>query len=231
MRRFILVSLVLALTALPVAQAADSKPTDKAASDKSTGKAGKELSVDELRKLQSSMKQSEFLAVDFVQTTYTAMRGKSFKREGKAKFAKPNKFAWMLETPTKQYRIYNGKDFYDYSPETNSAVRFAASGPRAEELKQVVDLVMNFDSLLKRYDLVKATDEGQFVRIELKPKDAGEIIGAELHYDKDESFISFLRLNMRNKNHLIHEFSSPKRNAVPADFFELPKGVKVSEGG
>ena len=88
-----------------------------------------------------------------------------------------------------------------------------------------------FDSLLKRYDLVKATDEGQFVRIELKPKDeSGEIVGAELHYDKDQAFISYLRLNMKNKNHLTHEFSAPKRDAIAADFFDLPKGVKVSEG-
>ena len=73
----------------------------------------KSLTVDELRKMQSKMKAYDSLSVDFVQTRYTDLRQKSTHREGRALFAKPNFFRWMLETPKREYKIFDGKSFYD----------------------------------------------------------------------------------------------------------------------
>ena len=87
----------------------------------------KDLNVEELRAFQAKMKSSDALTVDFVQTKYSGLRGKSTRREGKALFVKPNLFKWMLQTPSKEFKIYDGKSFYDFSPDTATAKRRAAS--------------------------------------------------------------------------------------------------------
>ncbi len=189
---------------------------------------GKDLSPADLKQLQSKMKSSDSLTVDFVQTSYTATRDRSRKRQGQAVFRKPDKFKWMLETPVKEYKIYDGKNFYDYSPDSKSAVRYAPSGAHAQELKQIVDLVLNVDSLLERYELTKASDDGGIILIELTPKSASDITSVALHMSAKDGFISHLKLFMRNKNTLTHEFKNPRPQDVPPSAFALPADVKVT---
>lgn len=188
----------------------------------------KELSLDELRAIQASMKATNHLTVDFTQTNYKALRQRSHTREGKAQFSQPDKFKWMLGKPTIEYKIYDGKDFYDYNPSTNSALRYSPTGPRAYELRQIVDLVMNFDSLLKRYELVSAHKEGDLVKIKLTPKASGEITAIDLHLSVSQSYIPYLKMTMRGGNSLTHEFKNPNRQEIPAATYALPKGVKIS---
>ena len=189
----------------------------------------KDLSVEELRAAQSKMKSSDALTVDFVQTKYSGLRGKSTRREGKALFVKPNLFKWMLQTPSKEFKIYDGKSFYDFSPDTATAKRYAPNGAQAQELRQVIDLVLNVDTLLKRYDLVKAEEVGDLIKIRLSPKSPGDLVGIELHFAKKEEFISYLKMDLNNKNSLIHEFKNPSRAAIPESAFGLPAGVKITD--
>lgn len=189
----------------------------------------KEITVDELRTIQGKLKAMDNLSVDFVQSSFKTMRKKTTKREGKAVFAKTGKFKWMLETPTKEYKIYDGKDFYDYDPASKTAAKYSPTGPRSYELRQIVDLVLNFDTLLKRYDLKKAEQEGDLVKIVIAPKTDTEIATVDLHLDAKEGFITFLKLNMKGGNNLAHDFKAPSTKELPADTFVLPKGVKVTE--
>ena len=168
----------------------------------------KDLNVEELRAFQAKMKSSDALTVDFVQTKYSGLRGKSTRREGKALFVKPNLFKWMLQTPSKEFKIYDGKSFYDFSPDTATAKRYAPNGAQAQELRQVIDLVLNVDTLLKRYDLVKAEEVGDLIKIRLSPKAPGDLVGIELHFAQKEEFISYLKMDLNNKNSLIHEFKN-----------------------
>ena len=189
----------------------------------------KELSLDEVRAIQSKMKATESLQVDFTQTSYVKLRDKSVKREGKAAFAKPDKFRWTLEAPTTQSKIFDGKDFLDYDKGSNSALRYSPTGPQAYDLRQIVDVVLNFDSLLKRYDLVKAEQDGDMVKIDLKPKTDQAVASVAIHVSTKDSFISFLKLTMKGGNSIAQEFRNPKRGAVPGDTFVLPKTVKISD--
>jgi outer membrane lipoprotein-sorting protein len=189
----------------------------------------KEISLEELRVIQGKMKSFDNLSVDFVQTSYTALRKKERTRLGKALFAKPGKFKWMLETPIQEYKIYDGKDFFDYSPESKSAVRYSPTGPKAYELHQIVDLVLNFESLLKRYDLVKAEQEGDLVKVELHPKTDSDVTSVELHMATKQNFISFLKMTLKNKNYLAHDFKNPNQKPIPAEAFQLPKTVNVTD--
>lgn len=209
-------------TAAPKAQKTE------AASSKAKTSAPIQLNIDQVRALQSNIKETEHLSVDFVQTRFTALRGKTIKRDGKAQFSRPNLFRWRLENPTKEL-IFDGKAFFEFDPTTQSAAKYAASGANARELSQIVDLVLNFDSLLKRYDLVSAEDLGTQVKILLKPKNEQEIKAVELHYNKTSDFVSYVALELANGNKLTHEFASPQRKAISSKTYTLPEGVKVTD--
>lgn len=190
----------------------------------------KTLTAPELRELQGKMQQSDALTLDFTQSSYTALRGKTRQRRGQAQLSKTGKFKWMLETPVKEYKIYDGSNFYDYSPDTHSAVRYAKAGEHATELKQIVDLVLNFDSLLEKYDLVKAETFDESVHVQLRPKNpATDLVQVELILDLKKSYISSLKFDLKNKNTLTHEFSRPVREALPPSAFVLPDGVKITD--
>lgn len=189
----------------------------------------KELTTDDVRALQSSIKASESLSVDFTQTTTKALRGTKVVRKGKAAFARPNKFKWMLEAPANEQKIYDGKFFYDYTPATKSAAKLSPTGPQAHELNGIVDLILNFDTLLKRYDMVKAEENGDEVRIELKPKTGNEVTAVELKLTKKDPYITFLKMDLKGGNTQTHQFTNPSRAALPADTFKLPEGVKVTD--
>lgn len=189
----------------------------------------KDLTVDELRAIQSKIKSSDSLTVDFVQTKISHLRGKKTMREGKAQFVKPSSFKWMLETPNKEYKIFDGKNLYDYDPEAQTAARFSPTGPKQHELQQIVDLVINFDTLLKRYDLVKASEDGDLVSIELKPKTPVDIVSIDLKLSQKNAYITYMKFELSNQNQLIHEFKNPNSQAIPPAAFELPKGVKVTD--
>lgn len=190
---------------------------------------GKDLTVEELRVIQSKIKGSDSLTVDFVQTKVSGMRGKKTTREGKAQFVKPSNFRWMLETPTREYKIFDGKNLYDFDPVANTAARYSPTGPKQHELKQIVDLVLNFDTLLKRYDLVKASEEGDLVAIELKPKTPGDITGIDLKLSQKDALITYMKFTLSNGTQLIHDFKNANTKAIPAEVFELPKSVKVTD--
>jgi chaperone LolA len=189
----------------------------------------KDLTEAELREIQSKIKSSDSLTVDFAQTKISGLRGKKTTRHGRAQFVKPTLFRWMLETPTKEYKIYDGKDLYDFDPVHNTAAKYSPTGPKAYELKQIVDLVLNFDSLLKRYDLVKASEDGDLVSIELKPKTSGDITAIDLKVSQKDAFITYLKLALSNKTQLVHEFKNPSHQVISDEAFRLPKGVKVTD--
>ena len=191
--------------------------------------AAKEMSLDDLRAVQAKVKSADSLTIDFVQTKAGGLRGKKTVREGRAMFAKPNLFKWMLETPSKDYWIFNGKELYNYLPDSNSAARFSPTGPKTHELSQIVDLVLNFDTLLKRYDLVKAESDGDLVKIDLKPKIESDIVGVELHLSQKDSVLTMMKLVMKSDVTLTHEFKNPVRKAIPEDSFELAKTVKIRD--
>lgn len=190
---------------------------------------GKELTTDDVRAIQSSIKASDALSVDFTQTTFKAIRGNKVVRHGKAIFSRPNKFKWMLAAPANEQKIYDGKFFYDYNPTTKSAARLSPTGPQAHELNNIVDLVLNFDTLLKRYDMVKAEENGDEVRIELTPKSTSDVTKVELKLSKKEALMTYLKMDLKGGNSQTHEFTNPDRAALAGDAFKLPEGVKVTD--
>lgn len=191
-----------------------------------------ELTLAELRTIQEQMKSYDVLTVDFTQKTETPLskvRGKAPRREGHAVLTKPDRFKWMLETPTKDYKLYDGTYFYELDPDSNTAKRYSLTGPQSYEIRQVVDMVMNFDTLLRRYDLKKAERDGDVVNVYLTPKSVQEITEIQLHVSVKDSFVSYLKWETKAKTTMTLEFRNPVRKHVPDSFYVLPAGVKVTD--
>lgn len=189
---------------------------------------GKDLSLEELKKAQDKVKAFENLTVDFEQSRVD-IRKKTQKSVGKAMFSKPDKFRWQLVKPHADEWIYDGKQLLNYKPEEKEATRYAATGNNAKGINQIVDVVMNMDALLKRYDVIKSTQEGSVVAVELKPKSEGDIKGMNLRLDVKAGYVSFLKLFYRDGNDSELTFNNPKKQPIPASTFVLPKGVKITD--
>jgi outer membrane lipoprotein-sorting protein len=188
----------------------------------------KTLTETDLREFQKKMKTGNSLSVDFVQKHRSALRDRVAVREGHAEFSAPSRFRWILKKPEEE-KIFDGKHFYDYDPSSKSASRYQPNGPKAYALRQVVDLVLNFDSLLKRYELVSAAQDGDSVKVELKPKEASDVASVELHLSEKSLSITFLKLNLKGGDYLAHDFTNPDRKPLGDERFALPAGVKVTD--
>jgi outer membrane lipoprotein-sorting protein len=188
------------------------------------------LSMDELRKIQQKLQQSNALTVDFMQTSLKAFRGSKVQRQGKGIFVKPNMFKWMLETPVQEYKIFDGKSFYDYIPNAKRAVQHAPTSKQSDDLRQIVDVVMNIELLFKKYELISAKKLAATVHLRLKPKAKDNIKEISLILDESQSIVSSLVFEMQNGDKLMHDFSKPNRSPVSMDVFKLPADVKVSKG-
>lgn len=195
-----------------------------------TGQAA-ELTLEQLRAKQSKLKSFESMTIDFVQTKIKPnQKNRKLTRKGQAVFKKPERFVWKLETPTKEYNLYDGKAFYTYHPDEKTAVKYSFTGPETYQLTQVVDLVLNFEALLKRYDLGKAEQVGDDIKVHLIPKTVGDVASIDLGFSEKNAHITFLKMTMANKLVLSHDFSNPVFTNVPDTAFDIPAGVKVSQG-
>lgn len=187
------------------------------------------LVIEDLQRIQKSIQLSKFLKLDFEQISISGLRGHKTSRQGKAYFLSPDKFSWMLETPVKEYKIFDGSSFYDYSPDQAKAIRHAPQGKQVEQLLQIVDVVMKFDSLLKNYDLISAYRD-RLVYITLKPKKNSDIKEISLTLDEKTSTVTNVTMEMANKNRLIHEFKNPSKTPFSLNIFTIPPNVKISAG-
>lgn len=185
------------------------------------------LSTGELRDLQQKMKSATQLSVEFSQIKTTSIRPDvPSKSSGKAVFAKPNKFRWEIGKTT---LVFDGSDLYSLNSVDKSASKFGAASDRFQEIQEVIDLVLDFDSLLKKYDLVDSSKVGEVVKLQLKPKKPGAIKEVEVLVDASSATFQAVTMVFGNKNKSAFVFSNVDRSVVPASVFVVPKDFKVSD--
>lgn len=188
------------------------------------------LSTEELRELQLKMKNATQLTVDFTQTTTVAIRpGRQAQSSGKAFFSKPTKFRWELAKPA-PLLLFDGLALYDVNETTKIATKYPASGKKTLDIQEVIDLVLDFDSLLKRYKIMETFKEGRTIRMKLQPKAPGALLGIEVTVEAASASIAKIVLTFANKNVNSLEFSNSDRRTLPKSTFEVPKGYKIIEG-
>ena len=187
-----------------------------------------ELSEKEVRTLQEKIKSFEHLNVVFTQKTYRSLRKKTSLSTGRAFFSKPNHFRWVLETPSQSQWIYDGKTLNYFLPEKKQATTYPSQVSRGKELRNIVDMVLNFDELLKRFKITKATQTDHLIDITLSPLSPTDIKSADLRLDTKNGFMESIKLNLGSGNHTTIEFSSPNKSPIPGSTYQVPKGTKIT---
>jgi hypothetical protein len=97
-----------------------------------------------------------------------------------------------------------------------------------DEVKGIVDIVLDFDTLLKRYKMVKADQDGDIVTVMLEPKSTTALKTVEVRFSVKEAYITFLKMSF-GANWQSHDFTNPSRAALPPGTFALPKDLKVQK--
>jgi outer membrane lipoprotein-sorting protein len=189
----------------------------------------KNLSIKDLKEIQSKLKKDQFMTVDFEQDVYQSLRNKHKISVGIAHFRKPQNFRWILLKPIKTEWIFDGSSLYSYNPLSRSANKFGGGAKAGLEIKRVVDMVMSFDTLLEGYNLKNAEQTGHLVLIEMTPKKSRDILSANLTLDLKKNYISQVKLFFRGKNHTTFNFKDPRPSNLGTSIFTLPKGTKVKE--
>lgn len=200
----------------------------KAAQSQSVDEA---LSTEELREVQSKLSSRQDLGVDFVQIRTSALRpNKPSKSSGKALFAKPARFRWEIEKPQADVLIYDGKSLFSYKPGEKTATKFVTQGDRAAEIKEVISFVMDFDSLLKRYHIVKATHHGKEIYLTLNPKQEGALSVIDITIDGKSFYVGSLKMTFSNKNTSEFKFLNPIPATIAPASFSVPAEMKIVDG-
>lgn len=188
------------------------------------------FSTEELRALQTIMGKQQYLKVDFVQTRQNTLRSKPQMSNGVAYFSKPGKFRWETIKPKSETKIFNGKKLFSLN-DAEKIATFFEQGDQVEDLKEIVDVVLDFDALLKRYDIVQATREKKEVVIELRPKAKGALSNITLRILGKEALVKYVKLTFEGqKNASEFEFSGHSRAKIDSKVFESPVGYKVTKG-
>ena len=189
------------------------------------------LSTEELRDVQSKLSSRKNLRVDFLQLRTSALRPKKpSKSSGKAIFAKPARFRWEIEKPQADILIFDGKNLYSFKPTDKAATRFSTQGERTSEIKEVIDFVMDFDSLLKRYQIVKSVRLNKDIILTLNPKQPGAVSVIDINVDNKNYYVRSLKMSFANKNTSEFIFSNPSSEDMPGTSFEVPSSMKIVEG-
>ncbi len=193
--------------------------------------AAESLSTEELRELQSKLGKRQELRLDFVQIRTSALRPKKpATSNGFAVFQKPAKFRWETQKPQPDVLLFDGETLLNLKPGQNTATRFKADGDRAREIKEVIDFVLDFDALLKRYQLLESSKNGETIGLRLKPKADSAVSLLNIEVDAKQSMVKSVMMTFQNNNKSEFQFTNPSIQKVDSSVFKAPEGVKIVDG-
>jgi outer membrane lipoprotein-sorting protein len=193
--------------------------------------AGESLSTEELRELQNKVSKRQELRLDFVQVRTSALRPqKPATSNGFAVFQKPAKFRWETQKPQPDVLLFDGANLLNLKPGQNTATRFKADGDRAREIREVIDFVLDFEALLKRYQLMESSKDGQTIALKLKPKSSGAVSQLNIEVDAKQQMVKSVMMTFQNNNKSEFQFTNPSVAKVEPSMFRAPDGVKIVDG-
>ncbi len=210
------------------------------------------ISKKELGELQAKLKKTDYLHVQFEQTIFKALRGRTVEQKGEAYFARPNRFRWVLEHPIKEELVYDGKIFSQYRPSDSTLIQHEAKSQRFRQIDQLMDLVLNLDSLTERFDAVDPVKFRQDLSLGLLPKKDSELGASVRRVDVTISLARNYLKSLKITYHVVGSdgqvqngpvdiegaragyldirFKNPRTSVISADTFQVkvPKHVKKS---
>lgn len=184
-----------------------------------------------LRKIQKKFSEKKQLHVQFEQILYKSLRKSTTKSRGEAFFStgKIDQFHWKLTSPSQIEWIYNGRSLYNYNPKERSAIKYDERLSKGREIRQIIDMVLKFDTLLNFYQLIGYKEvSSKALELQLKPKRKSDLRKVSLSLDLSKAYISKIVLLFQQKNSTTFRFSNPVWNTVKPQQFSLPIGTKIS---
>lgn len=192
---------------------------------------GKDVPKEKIAAVQNELKKNTYLTVDFEIDTFSALRQKHRISKGLAYFQKPGSFRWVYKEPHNTELIYDGNSLLSYIPNENRADRLRVSSGHGDDIRQIVNMVMNLEELLKRYDLEKAEMDDNYLNLVIAPKSNKkvDIYKGHLTIDTKNNFIEVVKLYTDKDNYKKYEFQNPRRNKIDPKIFALDSKVKVTD--
>ncbi|MBI2603267.1 MAG: outer membrane lipoprotein carrier protein LolA [Deltaproteobacteria bacterium] len=196
-----------------------------------TATAAKKVSVDltELKSIQQKLQGYQDLSLKFEQSVFKQLRKRTTKNSGQAIFKKPHYFRWVFNEPEQEEWLFDGWNLIHYFPKKGYAHRYKAEATKGRSLRELVDMVLNFDKLLQKYKVTEAYKEGTRVFLSLTPNEKGDIEKVDLNLDLEKRYLTDITMHFPGGNHSTFRFSSPQFSALKQESFTLPAAVKITD--
>ena len=180
-------------------------------------------------RLQATYKDVKDITLDFTQKS--AIEGFEEKVfEGRLYLKKTEQVRWDYLRPVKQNIYISGNRVILYLPEERQAIVQTLSGhPDAEP---AMGLLSNIEKWNDLFFIRGDGEEGDFFKIELRPKTMFLIEKVQVRIHKKTYYISALTLFEKSGNQVSFKFSNIKTNSGLKDSlfdFKIPKGTEILE--
>ncbi|MDD9951369.1 MAG: outer membrane lipoprotein carrier protein LolA [Zetaproteobacteria bacterium] len=176
--------------------------------------------------LQQQLSGIDHLTVHFRQRLFKSLRKTVHHSEGRATFKKPNQFRWVVTSPEHSEWLFDGETLTQYFPKQHSARRYPAGHGGGKEIAAIVDMVMNPESLLKRYHLTQLEESKLLAKATFTPHQSVDIEKIEIQVHTQANVVSSVHLYYKDQNRSEIEFYKHSTTHLPAHFLELPKDTK-----
>ena len=180
-------------------------------------------------RLQATYRDVKDITLGFTQkSSIEGFEEKVF--EGRLYLKKPNQIRWDYLRPVKQNIYITGDKVILYLPEERQAIVQTLSGnPDAEP---AMGLLSNIEKWNDLFSIRGDGEEGDFFKIELRPKTMLLIEKVLVDIHKETHYISRLTLFEKSGNRVSFYFSNIKTNSGLKDSlfdFNIPKGTEILE--
>ena len=180
-------------------------------------------------RLQTTYRDVKDITLGFTQkSSIEGFEEKVF--EGRLYLKKPNQIRWDYLKPVKQNIYITGDKVILYLPEERQAIVQTLSGhPDAEP---AMGLLSNIEKWNDLFSIRGDGEEGDFFKIELRPKTMLLIEKVLVDIHKETHYISRLTLFEKSGNRVSFYFSNIKTNSGLKDGlfdFKIPKGTETLE--
>ncbi|MBC7658740.1 MAG: outer membrane lipoprotein carrier protein LolA [Chitinophagaceae bacterium] len=163
------------------------------------------------------------LSVDFTQSTFKKLRGKTMVRQGDALFSKPGMFRWNFTSDKGGLEEYyfNGERLTHFREKENLVNHYNTNAGLARELKEVVTLVLDPKALFSRYKVKESKSANQKITVTLEPKskEGTDIDSINVQVEDSQKYVEDVQIFYNDGNNTRFSFKNPKKTKIDSGVF------------
>ena len=176
------------------------------------------------------------LFVHFEQETFSALRKKTKIRKGQAQFSRPSSFRWSFqdERHGEEGFYYDGATLSHYKERDNLVIHYKKQVGFFKELRSVVDMVLDPDTLLERYKVAEKKKDERALRYTLEPlAENAQIKTLTIFVPTERTYIKEVKILYADGNYSKYIFKDPLFHKIPSSAFRFknPGSVKEKSAG